>query len=219
MGIANYLTFFRIFISPVFLLIFLEHEFLNISRILLPYILLILLGITEFSDAIDGYLARKYNQVTDLGKILDPMADTLYHFSVFLTFTLPPINLPILLLFIFLYRESVVSALRTLCALKGYALAARPSGKWKAALQAFAAFLILVMMIPHSLGILSTEKLQQLSLIIVSFAAAYTIYSGVDYLYANWGYIVASATKFNPTKKTKTGISRIRQDKQDNIAI
>ena len=72
LSIANCLTFFRLFISPIFLFVYLEYETFNISLVALPYILLFLLGISELSDVLDGYFARKYNTVTDLGKILDP---------------------------------------------------------------------------------------------------------------------------------------------------
>ena len=189
LSIPNYLTFFRIFISPIFLLVYLEYEAFNISLVTLPYILLFLLGISELSDACDGYLARKYNQVTDLGKILDPMADSIYRISVFLTFTLPPIHLPMLLIFIFLYRDSVVSTLRTICALKGFALAARPSGKIKAIIQAIAAFAIIILLIPFSLGYLSLGELQKTSTAIVTIAAIYALFSGWEYIYANRQYI------------------------------
>ncbi len=56
--------------------------------------------ISEFTDFIDGYLARKHLQVTDFGKIVDPMADSIFRLSVFLTFTLPPVNLPIWIIFL-----------------------------------------------------------------------------------------------------------------------
>lgn len=190
MSIANYFTIFRIFISPIFLLVYLQHDSLGISARILPYVLLFLLGVSELSDAFDGYLARKYNQVTDLGKVLDPMADSIYRISVFLTFTLDPVKLPMLLIFAILYRDSVVSTLRTLCALRGFALAARLSGKIKAVVQALAATAILVLMIPHSLGTLSTESLQNTSMWIVTVVALYTLYSGYDYIYCNRSYIV-----------------------------
>jgi CDP-diacylglycerol---glycerol-3-phosphate 3-phosphatidyltransferase len=189
LSIANYFTFVRIFISPIFLLIYIEHDYLGISRQLLPYLLLCLLGISELSDAFDGYLARKYNQVTDLGKVLDPMADSISRISVFLTFTLDPVRLPMPLIFIFLYRDSVVSTLRTICALKGFALAARTSGKIKAVIQAIAAFIVIILMIPHSVGKLSDEALHLSGTLIIAFAALYTIYSGIDYIYANRYYI------------------------------
>ena len=195
LSLPNFFTFFRIFVSPIFLLVYLEYEALGISFAMLPYVLLLLLGVSELSDAFDGYFARRYNQVTDLGKILDPMADSIYRISVFLTFTLPPIQLPMIVIFIFLYRDSVVSTLRTICALKGFALAARPSGKLKAAIQAFAAFIVILLLIPYSLGYLTQETLKISSTIIISIAAVYTLFSGIEYIYSNKHYIAKLLTK------------------------
>ena len=189
MNIAHYFTFFRIFISPIFLLVYIAHQQFEISDIMLPYVLIFLLAMSEFSDAFDGYIARKTNQVTDLGKILDPMADSIYRISVFLTFTLDPIRVPMILIFVFIYRDSVISTLRTICALRGYTLAARISGKIKAVIQAIASFSILGLMIPHSLGMINTEKLHLISSWIVGFAAFYAFISGIEYLYANRSYI------------------------------
>lgn len=192
MSIANYFTFIRLFIGPLFFWIYSEHDNLQISLTVLPYLLLLLLGIAELSDAIDGYIARKLNQVTDLGKILDPMADSIYRISVFLTFTMPPINIPIGLVFIILYRDSIISTLRTVCALNGMALAARTSGKLKAIIQGVAALLIVLLLIPFSLNDLSLESLQFTSAWIASIAAIYTLLSGIDYLVAHWSYIQTS---------------------------
>jgi len=188
-SVANYFTLLRIVISPIFLFVYLEHAALGISNLMLPYILLLLMSICEFTDAFDGYLARKFNQVTDLGKILDPMADSIARISYFLTFTLDPVRLPMLLIFVFIYRDSVVSTLRTVCALQGFALAARKSGKIKAVIQAIAAFSVLLMMIPYSLGNISESTLQTASLIAVSIAAIYTLYSAGDYIIANGRFI------------------------------
>lgn len=179
----------RIVISPIFLVIYLWYSSFGISYIVLPYVLIALLGLSELSDAFDGYFARKYNQVSDLGKIMDPMADSIARISVFLTFTLGSVQIPLILVFIFIYRDSIISTLRTVCALKGFALDARPSGKIKAIIQAIAAFLVLILMIPHSLGYLSASDFQVVSIYAVSCAAAYTLYSAVDYIYANRRYI------------------------------
>ena len=195
LSIANYFTFIRLLISPIFLFVYLEYETFHISLIALPYILLFLLGVSELSDACDGYFARKYNEVTDLGKILDPMADSIYRISIFLTFTLPPVSLPLGLILIFLYRDSIVSTLRTICALKGFALAARFSGKVKAAIQGFAAFIIITLMVPYSLGHLSEKTLSLTSTIIVTMTGIYTIFSGFDYIYANRRYISTLLSK------------------------
>lgn len=190
MGIANYLTFIRIFISPIFMFLYLEHELLGISDLVLPYILLFLFGVSELSDALDGYFARKFHQVTDFGKILDPMADSIYRISVFLTFTRPPVSLPLLLVFVFLYRDSVISTLRTICALRGFALAARSTGKIKAVLQATSIFVILILLIPYTLGALSLETMRLVSIICVAISAAYALFAGVEYIWANRDYVM-----------------------------
>lgn len=203
MNIANALTFIRIFISPIFLLIYIEHEMLGISHFLLPYVLLFLLGVSELSDAFDGYLARKWDQVTDFGKVFDPMADSIYRISVFLTFTQEPVSLPIPLVFIFIYRDSVISTLRTVCAMKGFTLAARTSGKIKAVIQAVAAFAIILLMIPYSLKVLDREALTDYSTIVVTIAAVYAIYSGLDYLFANRAYLKKVLT--NPVPRKQEG--------------
>ncbi len=189
MNVAHYFTLLRIFLSPVFPVFYLEREWLGIPLVWLPYILLSLLLICECSDFFDGMLARKRNEVTDLGKVLDPMADSITHISLFLTFTQGFVALPLLVVLIFLYRDLFVSTLRTLCALRGVALAARFSGKMKAAIQAAVAFLIIFLMIPYTTGAISLALFQQISLFAVSVAALYTVISIGDYIYANWTYI------------------------------
>lgn len=189
MNPSHYLTLLRIFLSPVFPILYLGRDWLGIPLVSLPYILLVLLIICECSDIFDGMLARKRNEVTDLGKVLDPMADSVTHISLFLTFTQGFVSLPLLLVLVFFYRDMFISTLRTLCALRGVALAARFSGKMKAILQATVAFLIILLMIPYSLGMISLELFQQVSLYSVSFAAFYTVVSVVDYVYANWIYL------------------------------
>ncbi len=189
MNIANYFTFVRLILSPIFLFVYLEYAWLGIPFQKLPYVLLSLLALSEFTDFCDGFFARRYNQVTDFGKLLDPMADSISRISVFLAFTQPPIQLPIWLVFIFMYRDSVVSTLRTICALRGFALAARSSGKIKAGVQGLAAIAITLLLIPASEGTISMETLKFSATIIVTLAALYTLYSGYDYIVANRQYI------------------------------
>ncbi len=183
------LTVGRIFISPVFLIFYLKYQHLGISLHMLPFVLLFLLGLSELSDFFDGYLARKFNGVTRLGKVLDPMADSITRLTILLTFTQGLIRLPLLLVFAFIYRDVMISTLRTICALNGVTLAARTSGKIKAFLQASSIFLILILMIPYSWGVLSLAGLQKLSFFITLVAACYTIYSGIEYAHTNRAYI------------------------------
>lgn len=195
MNLAHYFTLLRIFLSPLFPLLYLGREWLGIPLLYLPYVLLVLLIISEFSDVIDGFLARKRNQVTDLGKILDPMADSITRISLFLTFTQGFVQLPLMIVLVFLYRDFFISTLRTLCALRGLALAARISGKLKAIIQACVAFLIVLLMIPYTTGYLSLETFQTISLYAISFAAIYTVASAFDYFYANRIYIKKAIEK------------------------
>lgn len=184
-----FLTISRIFISPIFLIFYLKYEQLGISLHSLPFILLFLLILSELSDFFDGFLARKHNIVTELGKILDPMADSITRLTILLTFTQGFIRLPLLLVFVFIYRDTMISSLRTLCALKGVALAARTSGKIKAVLQGFSIFAILILMIPYAWGSLSLNQLQDISFYIITAAAIYTLFSGAEYIWTNRLYI------------------------------
>lgn len=185
MGLPHYFTLLRILISPAFPILYLEYEWLGIPLRALPYIMLFLLCICEMSDLVDGYLARRRNQVTDLGKVLDPMADSVTRLSLFLTFTQGIVGLPLILVLVFLYRDFFISTLRTLCALRGVALAARFSGKMKAVLQAIVLFLILLLMIPATTGLLPIAMLKQISFTATLIAALYSALSMGDYIYAN----------------------------------
>ena len=184
-----FLTIGRLFISPVFLIFYLKYEKLGISLHALPFILMFLLAISELSDFFDGFLARKFNLVTELGKILDPMADSITRLTILLTFTQGVIKLPLLLVFVFVYRDAMISTLRTVCAMRGVTLAARTSGKIKAVIQALSIFIILILMVPFAWGSLSLEQLQDTTFYIVIAAAIYTLFSAGEYIYVNRAYI------------------------------
>lgn len=155
----------------------------------LPYVLLALTVLSELSDVFDGFLARKHNKVTELGKLLDPMADSIFRLSVLLAFTQGVIQVPVLLVCLFFYRDTIISTLRTICALRGIALAARLSGKIKAVIQSAVIFFILILMVPYSMGCLEVTTLQALSFYAVLISAIYTLYSGFEYIVANRLYI------------------------------
>lgn len=189
MSIALILTLSRILLGPLFLFVYLYSQEMGISFAYLPYILLGLAGFSELSDAFDGALARRQNKVTDLGKLLDPMADSIFRLSALLAFTQGVIQIPLWLVCIFFYRDTIISTLRALCALRGIALAARLSGKIKAVIQGMTVFFILILMIPYSLGYLELASLQTISFYSVLFAAVYTLFSGSEYIFANRNHI------------------------------
>ncbi|MGM0501378.1 MAG: CDP-diacylglycerol--glycerol-3-phosphate 3-phosphatidyltransferase [Bacillota bacterium] len=101
MSFANYLTLTRIFILPLFLFIFFStftHNYL------IAGIVLILSSLTDF---LDGYVARKYNQTSKLGKLLDPLADKVTLIAVFIAFAVKDF-LPLEIIMIIVIRELVV---------------------------------------------------------------------------------------------------------------
>ena len=189
MNIAHFFTILRIFIIPLFPLFYLKYQWLGIPAIYLPYILLVILVLCELTDIIDGFLARRKNQVTDLGKVLDPMADSITRIIVFFTYTQGWIAAPLLLVFVFLYREFIITTLRTVCAFEGFALGARKSGKTKAIIQAAVNIFIVVLMIPFTLGTLSLHTLRFISISAIAFAAFFSAMTAVEYIYAHRDYL------------------------------
>lgn len=183
-SIANFLTIMRLFICPIYLLIYLFYPSFNLSLQQTTPLLLSLLIISEASDALDGYIARRFNQVTDFGKILDPMADSISRTTYFIAFTQGPINLSVFVVFIFVYRDAIISTLRTMCALKGIALAARPTGKLKAIFQSFAAFLITLTYMLYSYQLVALATLKSISAFLGAAVALFTLLSASEYLWA-----------------------------------
>lgn len=189
MNLALSLTLGRILLSPVFLIFYLYYQELGISLVFLPFVLITILLFAEISDLLDGFVARYANQVTELGKLLDPLADSMFRLSVFLTFTQGLVQLPLWLVLIFFYRDLMISTLRTICALRGVTLAARLSGKIKAVAQGICALIIILMMIPYSLGMLELELFQEIAFYLVFATVSYTVFSGIEYFFANFAYV------------------------------
>ena len=175
--------------TPLFFVIYLKYAALGIPFVVVPFLLLVLLTYSEVTDFLDGHLARKHGLVSDLGKLLDPMADSITRISLLLILTQGVIRVPLYWVLLFLYRDLIISTLRTLCALKGVTLAARTSGKIKAILQAIVTFAIVVLMIPYAFGWLDQYTVHIVSSTLVAVVSLYTIGSGIEYFIANWKYI------------------------------
>ncbi|WP_455382276.1 CDP-diacylglycerol--glycerol-3-phosphate 3-phosphatidyltransferase [Salinispira pacifica] len=131
MNIANTLTTSRLVLAPFFFLFY----YLPIWTGLLPRVFVVLLWLVfaaiEITDVLDGRYARSRNQVTDLGKLLDPFADIMSRLTYFVCFAGSGL-LPIWMFVLIMYREFSVSFLRMLFLKFGVALAARRGGKTKA---------------------------------------------------------------------------------------
>jgi CDP-diacylglycerol--glycerol-3-phosphate 3-phosphatidyltransferase len=130
MTLPNFLTLLRIFLSPVFFCVFYLLTYTE-YKVLFLTILWILFFIIELSDLLDGYLARKLNKASELGKVLDPFADSLSRLTYFVTFTAAGI-MPFAILLILMYRDLSVSFIRLMMLKQGTTMGARWSGKIKA---------------------------------------------------------------------------------------
>ncbi|CAM0117638.1 CDP-alcohol phosphatidyltransferase family protein [Rhabdochlamydiaceae symbiont of Dictyostelium giganteum] len=177
------LTLFRIVLSPLFVALYLLGGERGAYPLALPYLLLLIVIVCEISDALDGFFARRNNQVTNLGKVLDPMADSFFRLSVFFAFTQGILQIPLWIVIVFFWRDSLVNTLRALFALEGIALAARVSGKIKAILQAVVMICILLGMIGYAHDAVTIETLKRVSRFLTTVAAIYTFCSGCEYLW------------------------------------
>ena len=99
-------------------------------------------ALIALTDWLDGYVARRFNQVSDLGKFLDPLADKILVMSVLVVFAVQ-LKVDVFSVLILNVREFVIMGVRVVAANKGIVIAASPSAKWKTALQMVAIFLLL----------------------------------------------------------------------------
>ncbi len=166
MNTANKLTMLRVIMIPVFLAaLYVEFPFHYIAALAI----FILASITDF---IDGYIARHFNQITDFGKFMDPLADKLLVTSAMLWFVEVG-QMPAWALLIVITREFAVSGLRMVAAPKGIVIAAAWSGKIKTA-STMVCVCLMLLPIP---AILNT--------ICVVVILVTTIWSGIEYFIKN----------------------------------
>ena len=129
------------------------------------------------TDFVDGYIARHYNQVSDFGKFLDPLADKLLTLAAMCMFCQWG-TFPAWALMLVLTREFAVSGLRMVAGPKGKVIAAGKSGKFKTASTMIG---LCVWMAFPQVAIIGTVVMW---LIVIT-----TIYSGVEYFIQNWNVL------------------------------
>ena len=183
MNLPNALTLLRIFLVPVLVVVLLTRTegglFLGAG----------IFGMAVLTDYLDGYFARRRNQVTKLGILLDPIADKLLTAAAFLS--LVEMNaVPAWMVMIILGREFAVTGLRNIAALRGVLIAASPLGKVKMACQVAAIFLLL-------LG-RRYPVLQPVALGVLWVAVIVALVSGGDYFLRFWRDFLRSSGKASP---------------------
>lgn len=184
LNLANKITLARIFLVPVILLFLLVNFDLGtftVSDYTVTYsqiIATVIFIIAASTDGLDGYIARKNKLVTNLGKLLDPLADKLLVASVLIALVeMDKLNAFITIIII--SREFAVTGLRQIALLEGKVVAASKWGKWKTAIQITMIISILLNNFPFAFIDFPFD-------VIVSWIAAIiTIYSGIDYFVKN----------------------------------
>ncbi len=133
-------------------------------------------GFGEFTDWLDGFIARRTCQVSSLGKIFDPMCDSIFHMVIWLTF-LAIGWVPLFFVIFFFVRDIVVANIRICLASHKTDLSAKMSGKVKAVSQGLAQ--ISLILIHHFFS--HSDEFEYIQLAIVSLAATVTLYSLLNY--------------------------------------
>ncbi|ANS74065.1 CDP-diacylglycerol--glycerol-3-phosphate 3-phosphatidyltransferase [Paenibacillus yonginensis] len=185
MNLPNKITLSRIFLIPlmlVFLLIdeknFSSLHWGNYSLPLNQLIAALLFIVAASTDGIDGYLARKNNMVTNLGKLLDPLADKLLVAAVLVSLTAMG-KCSAWISVIIISREFAVTGLREVALLEGSVIAASKWGKAKTITQIIAISALLLNNFPFEWINIPFDD------IAIWLAAVITIYSGIDYFVKN----------------------------------
>src|SRR3990167_8506227 len=184
MNLPNKLTIARIILTGFFLGVIIKPEIYNKCLALLFF------SAATITDYLDGYIARKYQLISNFGKIMDPIADKLLVLCAFYSFLLFGLVEPWMFIVIFI-REVGVTALRLMVIKKGTVLAAESAGKWKTVVQMVAIYFILLYMIiqsSHQFAYLTTyyQKIWLFTIYILMVAAVFlTVFSGASFLWNN----------------------------------
>ncbi len=192
MNIPNKLTMTRIIFTVMIIIIFLFpfyqvnfefpmwalkfNEIIEIdSRYIISGILFVLASLTDF---LDGYLARKNNQVTDFGKFLDAIADKVLVNSVLIIFAVQGVISPIIPVVI-VFRDTIVDSIRMMASNKGVVVAAGKAGKLKTLCMMVGLTLTFFYNLPFRIWNVDVSN------VLLIIATVLSIYSGIEYYYNN----------------------------------
>lgn len=169
MNLPNKLTVARVCMVPLFMIALLMNT--SESRIVAA----ILFALASLTDMLDGQIARKYNLVTNFGKLMDPLADKILTAAAMVCLVELG-DLASWIVVIVLFREYGITGLRSVAASENIVIAAGSWGKIKTVCQMIA--LILMMLKPQIVALCGID----LGLIVMYIALLLTVYSGIDYV-------------------------------------
>jgi len=194
LNLPNALTILRIFLVPVLVVVLLTRAegglFLGAG----------IFGLGVLTDYLDGYFARRRNQVTKLGILLDPLADKLLTAAAFLSLVEMGL-VAAWMVMIILGRELAVTGLRNVAAGRGILIGASPLGKGKMVSQVVAIFLLLLSR--------PFPQLRLPALVVIWLVVGLTLLSGVDYFRRFWRDVVR--TPLRPLEEGKAPFGNAAQ--------
>jgi CDP-diacylglycerol--glycerol-3-phosphate 3-phosphatidyltransferase len=168
-NLPNIITLIRISVVPfLFILLTEPGEFWSL-------ILAILFALASITDMLDGYLARKYNMITTMGKFLDPLADKLI-VNTAMILMIPIGRIPAWIVAVTIIRDLIVDGIRSIASSEGLYIQASTLGKQKTIAQLFA---VTALMVWYPLFGINSYIV---GMALLYIALLLTIYSGLDYL-------------------------------------
>ena len=170
MNLPNKLTVVRMVLVPFFV----ASLLLSGSNETLKWVALVLFVVASLTDFLDGYIARKYNLITNFGKFMDPLADKILTISGMICL-IELGRIPSWIVVIIVAREFIISGFRLVAAENGVVIAANYWGKFKTTFQ----------MIMIILMIMNIPQLQIVTNIVMWIALALTLISLWTYIMAN----------------------------------
>lgn len=174
MNLPNKITMLRIVMIVPFVF-FMLTDIVPYSNIIAAAIFII----ASLTDTLDGYIARKYNLISNFGKFMDPLADKLLVSSALICFVAQPDNpMPVWGVIIIISREFIISGFRLVASDAGVVIAASWWGKYKTVSQMLMSVLLIINFDGYIINIIE--------LVFIYVSVALTVISLIDYLVKNW---------------------------------
>ena len=191
MTTANKLTLFRVLLIPLFIFFMLSSNSMP-HNFLWSLVIFVSASVT---DMLDGMIARKYNQITDIGKLLDPLADKMLIISAFICLVyLNVIN--VVAVIIVIMREFLITALRAFAKEKQMIIAAGMLGKIKTVSQIiYIVFILIYQELIFTNLIKNTQMYSVIDFVLLWLMVLFTVISAIHYIHANISLFYNNKTK------------------------
>jgi len=173
MNLPNRITLARVCFIPIYLFVYLAQPLNEVPNM---WLALTIFSVASITDAIDGYVARRYKLISNFGKLMDPLADKLLVCAALVAFVASG-TLSAWIAVLIVSREFFVSGLRQLCVEQGVVVAASSSAKFKTTMQIV---LIIYLLLP-----IQMFRFDWMEVALIVIATAASIYSGIEYAVKN----------------------------------